>query len=101
MSKKLFSLSKVALNTFKQSIKGQTRLTSSLAFISLNRKKEKLKLETNFKENHFEFSFEKNKKFFKDLPYIWLRDNCRCSKCYNSLVQEVIKIFKKENKKPK
>jgi hypothetical protein len=52
---------------------------------------EKLKLETNLKNNYFYFNLIKNdnQKLFKDIPYIWLRNNCRCSKCYNYEVEEV------------
>jgi hypothetical protein len=58
----------------------QIKSISSICVTNLN------KLETKFEQDHFEIKY---KGLFKDLPYIWLRDNCRCTKCYNKEVQEV------------
>ena len=60
----------------------QIKSISSTYVSNLN----KNQLETKFKQDYFEINY---KGLFKDLPYIWLRDNCRCSKCYNKEVQEV------------
>ena len=82
--------SKKCLNPifFKLVSNQQIKLAST--FTSFN-KQYKLNLCTKFDDAHLEFSYnnESNQKLNKDLPYIWLRNNCRCSKCYNYQVQEV------------
>lgn len=99
MSKRLFSVLNrtVKLQTKQTLVKPnlvnlisseQRKLVST--FTSFD-KQNKLNLEAKFDDNYFEFTYHNktNLKLNKDLPYIWLRNNCRCSKCYNFEVQEV------------
>ena len=45
-------------------------------------KNQKLELKANFKESSFNFNYNiKNETLNKDLPYVWLRNNCKCPIC--------------------
>ncbi|RNA34896.1 trimethyllysine mitochondrial isoform X1 [Brachionus plicatilis] len=48
----------------------------------------KLHFETKFGKNSLEI-FSKIAKSSRHYPYLWLRDNCKCSKCYNYIADEI------------
>lgn len=57
-------------------------------FVCLCQVTRRLHIETNFSQNTFEI-YSKSSKLSRKYPYLWLRDNCKCSKCYNYLADEV------------
>lgn len=49
-----------------------------------------LKTEAVFKEKSIELNVHTSSGLVtKQFPYIWLRDNCKCSKCYNYTADEI------------
>jgi hypothetical protein len=44
-------------------------------------------IKTSLRNDHLEFELNENLR--KKFPYIWLRDNCKCTKCFNYLADEV------------
>lgn len=47
-------------------------------------KNHKLELKATFKEASFNFNYSvKNETLTKDIPYVWLRNNCKCPMCFS------------------
>lgn len=75
-------------NKFNYTLKNLIRYSSGKTF---NIKKNEYNVSASFGEQLIEFNLDVNntkigKKIF---PYIWLRDNCKCSKCFNYTTYEV------------
>lgn len=58
---------------------------------TFNIKKNEYNVSTSFGEHLIEFNLNMHnvKIGTKKFPYIWLRDNCKCSKCFNYETHEV------------
>jgi hypothetical protein len=59
--------------------------------LTFNIEKNEYNVSTSFGENLIEFNLEMSnvKIGSKKFPYVWLRDNCKCSKCFNYVTHEV------------
>lgn len=57
-------------------------------FVNLCHVTRRLHIETKFGKNSFEI-ISKISKISRQYPYLWLRDNCKCSKCYNYIADEI------------
>ena len=89
-------LSKASLRNEKlavYNIKPATRFLNNLGNNMqqvLNEKPSSLNFETKLNSDFIEFKTHLNQvSFSKAFPYTWLRDNCKCSKCYNYIADEI------------
>jgi hypothetical protein len=80
-------------NAYKYKYKTDKRFRYSLKRNDSNiiyLKKNNSEYQTIFESDFFEINFSLNNTILKrEMPYIWLRDNCKCSKCFNNYTEEV------------
>lgn len=65
--------------------------TPSYVGFKASRVDESTKIDAHFNKDHFVLQYQatdKNLAVNKDFPYVWLRDRCRCSECFNRKTQE-------------
>jgi hypothetical protein len=90
--KKLFrpgkSLQRTLLNFEKLDKSKMVRMINSLVS---NVQVSNSQFETKLNQNNIEISFNSSQisNMRKIFPYTWLRDNCKCPKCYNYLADEI------------
>ena len=85
-------------NLFKSLLKPSIQWCTPVCSFNCNNKavsimkENKYELKTAFDQNNIKLnytSFERNFEAAKTFPYLWLRTNCKCPSCYNSLTQEM------------
>ncbi len=68
-------------------------ISSSDINLSLENLVKNAKTEVRLNKEYFNIKFsltiQSNKKTEKNYPYIWLRDQCACSECFNHTTEEV------------
>ena len=78
----------VRLNNYTVShVSNQSINLRSANDFSLHNVKCGLAIETKFNSDCIQFVA--NESILKKYPYIWLRDHCKCSKCYNQITEEL------------
>ena len=82
----------IGSHTYKFNINKLVNLNKVIAsrYTTLeNVKMNELHLETKLNEGFIQFNLLlRNKSYVKEFPYIWLRDHCKCPKCYNKRTEE-------------
>ena len=86
-SKSFKSLKLSYLNVALASSQNTKLNVNNIENYSLQNVKSGLLIETKFSSDSIQFKTNDNT--LKKYPYIWLRDHCKCSKCFNQQTEEL------------